>query len=233
MALSFLRPQRAPWPPLPALWYWSVERQAQRTSLSPAGPMDSVLASASKSWRMASSISEVLRPQYFGCGRQELDDVVPDGHDHRLGGLALDDDGVVARELHLRGERAADVAVVEDAGSGALAAHDEARRRAHVRPGERPGHEDDGALRGPRVDLRRHLFPHVAQEQALAADVLLSPLHVERLDDGGARAQVDPEHFALVEVQCVLLTVCSIPLRGSSGEAPQGRETTGSQAQPF
>ena len=66
MALSFLRPQRAPWPPLPALWYWSVERQAQRISLSPAGPMDSVLASASKSWRMASSISEVLRPQYFG-----------------------------------------------------------------------------------------------------------------------------------------------------------------------
>jgi len=64
-ALSFLWPQRAPWPPLPALWNWSVERQAQRTSRSPAGPMDIVLAAGSKSRRIASSILEVVMPQYF------------------------------------------------------------------------------------------------------------------------------------------------------------------------
>ena len=83
-------------------------------------------------------------------------------------------------------------------------------------------------LRRPRVDPRRDLLPHVAQQQALAADVALGPLHVERLDGGGARAQVDPEHLALVEVQCVLLTTCvgipTVPLRrtASGSSVSQG-----------
>ncbi len=66
IALRFLSPMRAPWPPRPALWYWSVERQAQGILFSPAGPMESVLASGSKSSRMACSISDVFMPQYLG-----------------------------------------------------------------------------------------------------------------------------------------------------------------------
>ncbi len=54
------------------MWYWSVERQAQRICFSPPGPMDSVLASASKSWRMASSISDVFMPQYLGLAGTKL-----------------------------------------------------------------------------------------------------------------------------------------------------------------
>ncbi len=170
--------------------------------------MESVLASGSKSSRRACSISDGLEAPVLGLRRHELDDVVLDRHDDRRRRLAGDDDRVVAGELHLRGERAAHVAVVEDAGGRALAADDEARRRADAGAGEGSGHEDDGTLGRPGVDLGRHLVPQVAQKQALAADVLLGPLHVERLDGGGARAQVDPEHFALVEVQCVLLKTC-------------------------
>ena len=114
--------------------------------------------------------------------------------------LAGDDDHVVAGELHLRGERAAHVAVVEDAGLRTLAAHHEAGGGADAGAGERAGHEDDRVLRRPRVDPRRDLVPQIAQKQALAADVALGPLHVERLDGRGARAQVEPEHLALIEV---------------------------------
>src|SRR5674476_760432 len=41
--------------------------QAHGMRCSPAGPMESVLALGSTSWRMASSISEVFMPQYLGA----------------------------------------------------------------------------------------------------------------------------------------------------------------------
>ena len=83
IALRFLRPMRAPWPPRPALWYWSVEMQAQGSSFSPAGPMESTLACSSKSERRVASIVEVSMPAVLG-GRQEGHGVVLDGDDHRL-----------------------------------------------------------------------------------------------------------------------------------------------------
>ena len=159
-------------------------------------------------------------PQYLGsAGRNSTTSslMVSDG---RLRRAALDDDDVVAGELHLGRERAAHVAVVEDARHRALAAHDEARRRADVGAGERAGDEEHGVVLGPGVETRRDLLPHVAQQQALAADVALGPLHVERLDGGGARAQVDPEHLALVEVHCVLLKTCD---RNRHGSPPADR----------
>ena len=173
-----------------------------------------------------------LHAPVLGLRRPELDHVVLDRDDGRLGSAALDDDHVVAGELHLGRERAAHVAVVEDAGHRALAAHDEARRRADVGAGERPRDEEDGVVLRPGVETLRDLLPHVAQEQALAADVLLGPLHVERLDGGGARAQVDPEHFALVEVQCVLLKtyggITTVPPGGPHAAPAIGSRERGS-----
>ncbi len=190
-ALRFLEPMRAPCPARPALWNWSVLRQAQGTRFSPAGPIDSTLASLSRSARSAASTSDTFMPQYLSLAGRNFDVPVLDPQHHRLGGLPRDDDEVVPGELHLRGERAAHVAVVEDARRRALGAHDQPRAGAHVGAGERTGHQEDGVVRRPRVDLRRHVLPHIADEQTFAAHVLLGPLHVERLDHGLHGRQVD------------------------------------------
>jgi hypothetical protein len=71
MALTFLDPSSAPVPPRPALWYWSLEMQAQGSRLSPAGPMLIAVILGSKSLRSASSISEVFMPAYRAHGTME------------------------------------------------------------------------------------------------------------------------------------------------------------------
>ena len=69
IALTFLTPMRAPAPPRPALWYWSVERHAQGSRCSPAGPLDMTFAFGSRSARSAASTSETRMPRYFPAGR--------------------------------------------------------------------------------------------------------------------------------------------------------------------
>src|SRR5450756_2045325 len=196
-----------------------------------AGPRDALFAGRADGERLGVGVDVPahglldlggLHAPVLGRRRAELDDVVLDDDHGRLGGLALDDDRVVAGELHLGRERASDIAVVEDPGGRALAAHHQTRGGADAGTGEGAGHEDDGRLGGPRIHLWRDLVPHVTEQQSLAADVLLGPLHVERLDGRGARTQVDPEYFTLVESQCVLLTKCSFPLRVAPRRCPLG-----------
>jgi hypothetical protein len=68
IALRFLEPIRAPVPPRPALWYWSLETQAQGSLCSPAGPIDSEVMCGSKSARRAASMSAVSMPAYLAAG---------------------------------------------------------------------------------------------------------------------------------------------------------------------
>ena len=63
---------------------------------------------------------------HVGRGRAQLDDVVLDPDQCRLGGAAGHDDGVVACELELGAERSPDVRVEDRACLGALAADHEA-----------------------------------------------------------------------------------------------------------
>ena len=62
-ALRFLLPMTAPDPPRPALWYWSVERQAKGMSCSPAGPVERTLCHGPISSRTFCSRAAVSRPQ--------------------------------------------------------------------------------------------------------------------------------------------------------------------------
>ena len=133
-------------------------------------------------------------------GRQEVHPVVLDEHEHRVRRPAGHDHHVVAGELELRGERAADVGVEERPGRRALAAHGEARARRRGGAGERAAGEDERVLRSERVGARRELGEEVAEQEALAADVEPGPVLVERLDRRRQGGQVEPQHASGVEV---------------------------------
>ena len=68
IAFKFLEPIRAPVPPRPALWYWSLDTQAQGSFFSPAGPTDSDVMCGSKSARSEASSSAVSMPAYLAAG---------------------------------------------------------------------------------------------------------------------------------------------------------------------
>ena len=68
-----------------------------------------------------------LQTPEAALGRQELDPVVLDEHEHRVGRPAGDHHQVVAGELELRRERPAHVGVEQRAGGGALAADRQSR----------------------------------------------------------------------------------------------------------
>ena len=132
--------------------------------------------------------------------RQELHPVVLDQHEHRVRRPAGHDHHVVAGELELGGERAADVGVQERARRRALAAHGEARARGRGGAGERAAGEDERVLGRERVGARRQLGEEVAQQEPLAADVQPGPLLVERLDRRRQGGHVEPQHASGVEV---------------------------------
>ena len=84
-ALRFLLPITAPAPPRPALWYWSVERQANGTRFSPAGPVESTLWNGPICSRTSCSSGRRLEAPEPAGGGQELDLVVLDQHEDGLG----------------------------------------------------------------------------------------------------------------------------------------------------
>ena len=133
-------------------------------------------------------------------GRQEVHPVVLDQHEHRVRRPARHDHHVVARELELRRERAADVGVQQRSGRRALAAHGEARAGRRGGAGERAAGEDERVLGSERVGARRQLGEQVPEQEALAADVQPGPVFVERLDRRRQGGQVEPQHASGVEV---------------------------------
>ena len=199
-AFRFLLPMTAPAPPRPALWYWSVERQAKGTSCSPAGPVERTLCHGPISSRIFCSRAAVSRPQKRPSASQELDPVVLDEHQHRVRRPAGDDDQVVPGELELRRERAAHVGVQERARRGALAADREARAGRHGGTGERAGRQDERIAGRERVGARDELLEEIPEKEALAAYVQAGPLVGQRLDGRRQSGQVEAQHAPGVEV---------------------------------
>ena len=194
-ALRFLLPITAPAPPRPALWNWSVERQAKGTRFSPAGPVESTLCHGPISSRTSCSRAAVSRPQKRPSAGRKSTLSSSTSTRTGCGALPVTIDGVVAGELHLGRERASDVAVVEDPGGRALAAHGQPGAGGHSGAGERPGREDQRVLRRQRVRARREFGEKVAEEQSLAADVQPGPSICRAARPSRVRRRhVEPQH---------------------------------------
>ncbi len=114
----------------------------------------------------------------------------------RLGRATLEDDHVPAGVLHLVAEEAAGVGAGDRAGERPLGHHRIAPRRRGAGPGQGTGGHDQLVLRRQRIDLGIDLIRQVFGRQSTLAEIVLGPLHIERLGRAGALSQVNAQNFS-------------------------------------
>ena len=129
------------------------------------------------------------------CGIPQLHLVIVDEEIDRLGGLALDDDHVVARVLEAAGKIAGGGRVGDGPGERRLGHHDIPVGGRGARAGQGAGHEEHLVLRAVRIDGGIDLVVQVLHPEAATADVVLGPLPIEVLDRDLGLGEIDTQHF--------------------------------------
>ena len=135
-----------------------------------------------------------LAPQPGGV--QQFGMVVGDAQVDRRGGAAFEDHHVPAGHLQLGAKVAARVGTGDRPGQRALGDDGIAPAGGGHGAGQRAGGPDDLVLGRQRVDLGIDLLDIVFGCQATLAQVVLGPLHVERLAGAGAGSEVDTQDFS-------------------------------------
>ena len=134
-------------------------------------------------------------PEFVGGKNLHLviDDMKIDG----LWRLAFQDQQIVPGVLQLGAELPARVGAGNGTGQGALRYDRIASRGRRHGAREWPGREDEDIFRAHGIRAGIHHFPKVLCREPALAQILLRPLHVERLDGARPVAQVHSQNLAL------------------------------------
>ena len=142
-----------------------------------------------------------LAPQVVGSAQFHLVVIYPQVGG--LGGLALQDNHVIAGELHLRSPEAAGIRGGNGVGQRALGDDHIARATRRVGAGQRPGGKDHFVLRAERIDAGVHLFVEIFDAEPATANIVSGPFGVQRLLGDAAGGQIDTQDSSGPAVHCV------------------------------